>query len=103
MRESGRDLRVADFIRDEIAQTLTMIGLEVEGIEDRGEALRPFIVAHVVSAEPHPAGVRIMVGGYPFMVDPALCSAVGADGTASDAEAAVALAAQWRAEKSPAA
>jgi methanogenic corrinoid protein MtbC1 len=54
-----------------------------------------------VRAEPRCAGVRIMVGGYPFMVDPTLCLAVGADGTAGDAEAAVALAGQWRAPKSP--
>ena len=36
-----------------------------------------------------------MVGGHPFTVDPALWSTVGADGTAADAEAAVALAEQW--------
>src|SRR5579862_6169943 len=37
-----------------IAETLTLIGLEVESLEDRGEALRDFVVAHVVSAEKHP-------------------------------------------------
>lgn len=56
-----------------------------------------------VHAEPRFAGLHIMVGGYPFTVDPTLCQAVGADGTASDAQAAVALAERWRAEKSPAA
>jgi methanogenic corrinoid protein MtbC1 len=39
--------------------------------------------------------VRILVGGHPFRVDPALWRAVGADGTAADAEGAVALARQW--------
>ncbi len=38
----------------EIVETLVMRGLEVDGIEDRGCALAPFIVARVVSAEPHP-------------------------------------------------
>ena len=39
---------------DEISKALTMIGLEVEEIEDQGAALRPFVVALVVSAVPHP-------------------------------------------------
>ncbi|MGH6889969.1 MAG: phenylalanine--tRNA ligase subunit beta [Rhizomicrobium sp.] len=37
-----------------IAATLTRIGLEVESIEDKGAALKDFIVARVVSAEKHP-------------------------------------------------
>ena len=50
---------------------------------------------HAVRTEPQCAGVRVMVGGHPFCVDPALWRAVGADGTAADAEEAVALAQQW--------
>jgi phenylalanyl-tRNA synthetase beta chain len=37
-----------------IAQTLTLIGLEVESLEDRGAALKDFVVGTVVSAEKHP-------------------------------------------------
>ena len=37
-----------------IADTLTNIGLEVEGIEDAGARLKDFTVAHVISAEKHP-------------------------------------------------
>ncbi|HEX3430982.1 MAG TPA: phenylalanine--tRNA ligase subunit beta [Rhizomicrobium sp.] len=37
-----------------IAETLTLIGLEVESLEDRGAALKDFIVGYVVSAEKHP-------------------------------------------------
>lgn len=48
-----------------------------------------------VRADPRCAGLRILVGGYPFTIDPALWDKVGADGTAADAEAAVALAATW--------
>src|ERR1700721_1516674 len=33
---------------------MTSIGLEVEAIEDKGAALKDFIVAYVVSAEKHP-------------------------------------------------
>ncbi|MFD1253833.1 Phenylalanine--tRNA ligase beta subunit [Devosia equisanguinis] len=39
---------------DEIGKALTMIGLEVEGIESQGKALEKFVVAHVVEAKPHP-------------------------------------------------
>lgn len=39
---------------DEIGKALTMIGLEVEEIVDPAEKLRPFVVAHVVEAKPHP-------------------------------------------------
>lgn len=37
-----------------IAETLTLIGLEVESLEDRASTLKDFVVAHVVSAEKHP-------------------------------------------------
>ncbi|HVW92000.1 MAG TPA: phenylalanine--tRNA ligase subunit beta [Devosia sp.] len=38
----------------EIATALTTVGLEVESVEDQGRVLRPFVVAKVVSAAPHP-------------------------------------------------
>lgn len=39
---------------EEIGKALTMVGLEVEAIVDPAEKLRPFVVAHVVEARPHP-------------------------------------------------
>ena len=45
----------------EIADMLTAIGLELEGIEDRAEKLRPFIVAYVVEAKQHPDADRLRV------------------------------------------
>ncbi len=39
---------------DDIVRRLVMLGLEVDAIVDRAKDLRPFIVARVVSAEPHP-------------------------------------------------
>ena len=45
----------------EITDTLTRIGLELEGVEDRGAALAPFRIAHVVEAAPHPNADRLRV------------------------------------------
>lgn len=39
---------------DEISKALTMIGLEVEGVEEQGKSLKKFVVAQVAHAEPHP-------------------------------------------------
>jgi len=46
---------------DEIATTLTRIGLEVEGIENPAEALAPFVVGEVVEAAQHPNADRLRV------------------------------------------
>jgi phenylalanyl-tRNA synthetase beta chain len=42
-----------------ITDKLTMIGLEVERVEDKGKALAPFTIAHVISAEQHPNADRL--------------------------------------------
>ena len=44
---------------DEILTALNTIGLEVEGVEDRGAALANFRIAHVVEAEQHPNADRL--------------------------------------------
>src|SRR5712671_3941184 len=44
-----------------IVDKLTMIGLEVEKVEDRGRLLAPFTIARVVSAEQHPNADRLRV------------------------------------------
>src|SRR4051794_32936859 len=44
-----------------IAEKLTMIGLEVETIEDKGKLLAPFSIAYVISAEQHPNADRLRV------------------------------------------
>jgi phenylalanyl-tRNA synthetase beta chain len=46
---------------DEIADKLTMIGLEVERIEDKAKLFAPFVVARVVEAKPHPNADRLRV------------------------------------------
>jgi phenylalanyl-tRNA synthetase beta chain len=46
---------------DEIAEALTDLGLEVEGVEDRGARLKDFVIGRVVEAEPHPDADRLRV------------------------------------------
>ncbi|MEX0840819.1 MAG: phenylalanine--tRNA ligase subunit beta [Xanthobacteraceae bacterium] len=59
---------------DTIVDKLTMIGLEVERVEDKTKALAPFTVAAVVSAEKHPNADKLRVcmvdtgGGAPVQV-----------------------------------
>jgi len=45
----------------EITGKLTMIGLEVERVEDKGKLLAPFTIARVVEARPHPNADRLRV------------------------------------------
>ncbi|MEP5728951.1 MAG: phenylalanine--tRNA ligase subunit beta [Sulfitobacter sp.] len=46
---------------EEICETLTDLGLEVEGVEDRGAKLRDFTIGFVKSAEKHPDADRLRV------------------------------------------
>src|SRR5712671_3281888 len=51
---------------EKLAGKLTMIGLEVENIDDKAKTLAPFTIARVISAEQHPNADRLRV----CMVDP---------------------------------
>jgi phenylalanyl-tRNA synthetase beta chain len=44
-----------------LADKLTMIGLEVEHLDDKAKLLAPFTIARVVSAEKHPDADRLRV------------------------------------------
>jgi phenylalanyl-tRNA synthetase beta chain len=46
---------------DDIVSKLTMIGLEVESVEDKGKALAPYIIAKVTEAKQHPNADRLRV------------------------------------------
>src|SRR5712671_5708488 len=46
---------------EKLADRLTMIGLEVENIEDKAKALSAFSIARVISAEQHPNADRLRV------------------------------------------
>ena len=48
-----------DATLDAITDRLTGIGLELESVTEPGEALRPFRVAHIVEAVPHPNADRL--------------------------------------------
>src|SRR5215469_400971 len=60
---------------EKLAERLTMIGLEVEHLEDKAKLLAPFTIARVISAEQHPNADRLRVcmvdtgdGGAPVQV-----------------------------------
>src|SRR5260370_2318294 len=60
---------------EKLADKLTMIGLEVENIEDKAKALAPFTIVRVISAEKQPNADRLRVcmvdtgnGGAPVQV-----------------------------------
>jgi phenylalanyl-tRNA synthetase beta chain len=46
---------------EKLAERLTMIGLEVESLDDKAKALAPFTIARVISAEQHPNADRLRV------------------------------------------
>src|SRR5438309_9984523 len=46
---------------DKLADKLTMIGLEVENIEDKAKGLSDFTIARVIEAKPHPNADRLRV------------------------------------------
>ena len=50
-----------DATLDEIVTKLTMIGLEVENVEDKGKLLAPYVIAKVVEAKQHPNADRLRV------------------------------------------
>ncbi|MFZ4540333.1 MAG: phenylalanine--tRNA ligase subunit beta [Rickettsiales bacterium] len=45
----------------QISTTLTAIGLEVDGIEDKSAELKPFVVAEILHAEKHPQADKLQV------------------------------------------
>src|SRR6201985_1706501 len=46
---------------ERLADKLTMIGLEVEHLDDKARSLEPFTIARVISAEQHPNADRLRV------------------------------------------
>ena len=46
---------------DQIVETMTMTGLEVEGVENAGEKLKAFTVARIISAAKHPNADKLQV------------------------------------------
>lgn len=50
-----------DATLEQVSERLTMLGLEVEGIEDRAKGLEDFIVGEVLSAEKHPDADKLQI------------------------------------------
>ncbi|MDE1907552.1 MAG: phenylalanine--tRNA ligase subunit beta, partial [Rhodospirillales bacterium] len=44
---------------EDILATLNKIGLEVEGVTNKAEALNPFTIAQIIEAQPHPNADRL--------------------------------------------
>lgn len=77
--------RVAQHRADVLAVSATMAG-HIRGVRELIAALR---------ADPRCAGVRVLVGGRPFTINPRLATLVGADGWAPGAQEALALCRSW--------
>ena len=64
----------SDASLSEITDKLTAIGLEIEGVENPADALKPFRVAKVIEAGPHPDADKLQLlkvddgGGKPWQV-----------------------------------
>ncbi|WP_026379301.1 phenylalanine--tRNA ligase subunit beta [Afifella pfennigii] len=67
-----KDYLETDASAEEIADKLTMIGLELEGLANPAEKLAPFVIAKVLEARAHPNADRLRV----CMVDPGTGEAV---------------------------
>ncbi len=50
-----------DATNSEIIDTLTMIGLEVEGVEDQAKAIEQFTIAKIIEAKKHPNADKLQV------------------------------------------
>lgn len=55
-----KDHLETDATLNEICEKLTMIGLEVEAVDDKA-GFKPFVIARVISAEPHPDADKLRV------------------------------------------
>ena len=83
--DAGCIQSVVDRDADVLAISTTM-GYHLHSVQELIKSVR---------LDPRCANLHVMVGGYPFSVDPALWQTLGADGTATDADAAVELAREW--------
>lgn len=52
---------ITDASLEQICEVATAIGLEVDGIEDKSESLKPFVVAEILEASKHPNADKLQV------------------------------------------
>ena len=75
---------------DDLAAAMTRLGLEVEGVENPADALKPFVIAKVLTAERHPQADKLQVlsvdtGAGTFWLRAMFSLAVRPDGPAGAA------------------
>ena len=87
----GANTPVRAIVREVVERKADVLAVSVT-ITTHLNHLRDVIAA--VRAEPRCGDTRILVGGYPFALDPELWKKLGADGSANDALSAVAVAHQ---------
>jgi len=56
-----KDHLETDATLEQVVERLTMLGLEVEGVEDRAKGLEDFVVGEVLAAEKHPDADKLQV------------------------------------------
>jgi methanogenic corrinoid protein MtbC1 len=88
----GANTPTDSVVNELIERRADVLGISVT-ITSYIPALAGLILA--VRRTPECKEVKILVGGYPFRLDPDLWSAVGADGEALDAEGAIQKAESW--------
>lgn len=86
---TGASTPQTDVIRTIIERRADVLGISAT-ITYHVRAVEELIAA--VRNRPECSGVKILVGGYPFNIDPELWRRVGADGCGADAEQAIAAA-----------
>lgn len=94
----GADVPTGDVVRTLAERQAHVLGISVTMPYHLDEAMR---LIRAVRTADLGREVRILVGGYPFNVDPNLWQTVGADGCASDAEEAVEVAHRLVCDASP--
>ena len=85
----GADVPARDVIQTVVQYKAAVLAISAT-ITYHVSAVKVLVAA--VRCKPECCGVKILVGGYPFKVDPDLWRSVGADGSAIGAQDAVALA-----------
>ena len=54
-------VELSDKSVDEICETMTMLGLEIESVEETGAEIQNVVVGHILSIEPHPDADKLVV------------------------------------------
>jgi len=87
----GANMPVTEIVRTVAERRADVLGI---GVTITYHVATAEEIIRAVRADPACRGVKILVGGYPFNIEPGLAEKIGADGFAPDAQSAIALANQ---------